>query len=258
MMSYKLFLKLVNHSFQEFLIDRFTAFMTFVFGFLFFALEILAGFVFFEQTDNILGWTRTDYLLLVSTASTISFLYQTFFVVSHEYLAEAIIEGELDYAFLRPVSSLYYFALYRLDIPSLMNLVMCMACQIYFMQFYNVSFVQGVLFVVATLLAAYFVFILNQLAVSLSFWVEKASSVQGIPEYLVEMSSRPFVIYPNVIRFMFTWLVPVLIGINLPILIVKNDTYFAYLIALCMGCLLGTYAIVKVWAKGIEQYISAN
>lgn len=258
MMSYKLFFKLVSHSFQEFLIDRFTAFMTFLFGFLFFGLEIIAGFVFFEHTDTILGWTQTDYLLLVSTASTVSFLYQTFFVVSHEQLADNIIEGELDYVLLRPVSSLVYFALYRLDIPSILNVILCVLCQIYFMQSYTLTVMQVVLFIGTMILATYLVFILNQLAVSLSFWIEKASSVQGIPEYLVELSSRPFVIYPNVVRFIFTWLVPILIGINLPVLIVKNENYVWYFIALCVACLLGTLIVVKVWVSGIKKYVSTS
>ena len=53
--TWKLFKTLVNHSIQELFINRQTAIITFVLGVLFFALEIVAGIIFFEYTDNLLG-----------------------------------------------------------------------------------------------------------------------------------------------------------------------------------------------------------
>lgn len=257
-MSVKLLFKLIQHSVQEFLINRFTALVTLIFGLLFFSLEIIAGFVFFNHTETILGFTQTDYMLLIANATTVSFLYQTLFVVSHESLADAIIEGELDYTLIRPVSSLMFYALYRIDIPSFINLGIALAVQIYFTLYYTLSALDSFVYVCSILLSTYLVFLLNHLAVCVSFWIEKAGAIQGVPEYLVEFASRPLVVYPNVVRFIFTWLLPLVIGINLPVLIVKQQAYMYGLIALVLVNILGTLLLKSVWRRGIAHYVSAN
>ncbi|WP_164682722.1 hypothetical protein [Streptococcus hyointestinalis] len=68
---------MVRHSIQEVRINRQTAVSTFVPGSLFFALEKIAGFVFFEYTDTLLGFTGQEKQLMMATSSTSTFLYQT-------------------------------------------------------------------------------------------------------------------------------------------------------------------------------------
>ncbi|RLK62574.1 hypothetical protein D3H64_09110 [Atopobacter sp. AH10] len=257
-MTFKLWRKLVSQSIQEMLIDRKSAALVFLIGILFFGVEIIAGVVFFEQTETILNWTKTDYLLLVSTASSISFMYQTLFVISHENLTEYILEGELEPFLLKPVNSLLYFVLNRIDVSSFFNWLICLGVQVYFIQNYSMSVLRLVLFAFTMLLAVILIFILNQLAVSLSFWVEDADSILGVPEYLVEFSSRPMVIYPKGIRFFFTWFVPILMGLNLPVLIAKGDSYQTYLLLLMALDSLGLLAVYYVWKAGLKRYVSAN
>ncbi|MCS4487801.1 ABC transporter permease [Streptococcus sciuri] len=257
-MSFALWKKLVSHSIQEVLINRQTAVITFVLGSLFFTLEIIAGFVFFEYTDTLLGFTKQDYLLLVATSSTITFLYQTLFVVSHEHLAETILEGELDATLLKPVDSFWYFVLYRLDIPSFCDLIISVVAQIYFLSSYKLEWLQLVFFVISILLATYLLFLLNQLAVSIVFWKDNANSILGLPEYLMEFSSRPLTIYPSSVRFILTWGVPILISTNLPVLIVKGKLDIVYLVFLIIMDVLGTFVARWVWKKGVVRYHSAN
>lgn len=70
-------------------------------------------------------------------------------------------------------------------------------------------------------ICAYFYLVLNQFSCYGSFLTDNATSLLGFPEYLVEFSTRPLVVYPNSIRFIFTWFVPLLIGMNIPLLIVR-------------------------------------
>lgn len=252
---YKIFLK---HSLQEFFINRGTALITFILGLSFLTVEIVAGFVFFEQVDSIWGWSRTDYTIVILNASIISFLYQTLFVISHENLTDIILEGELDHLLIKPVNSLLYVSLFRIDIPSLLNLLVSVGLQCYFVSTYKPTLSQIVLLVLSVALSSYLVYILNQLAVSVIFWVEKAGSVIGLPEYLLDFSSRPLVMYPHSIRFLLTWIVPILIGVNLPILILKNEKVAHYFVVLVGFLFLGTWLINLVWKKGLLRYASAN
>lgn len=257
-MKLKLWGKFISQSFQEILIERKAAVLVFFIGLIFFVAEIIAGFVFFGHTDTIQGWSRTDYLLLVSTASSISFLYQTLFSVSHENLTEYILEGELEPFLLKPINSLFYFVFNRIDIPSFFNLLISVGVQAYYLQNYRLTGLNFILFIIAMILAVCLIFILNQLAVSLSFWVEDADSILGIPEYLVDFSSRPMGIYPQGVRFIFTWFIPILIGINLPVLIVKGEAYVVHLFVLLVVDVLGVVLVNYVWKSGLKHYVSAN
>ena len=52
-----------------------------------------------------------------------NYLYRTVFVVAHENVADTIVEGELDDTFVRPLNSLLFYVLYRVDITSAINLL---------------------------------------------------------------------------------------------------------------------------------------
>lgn len=252
---YKIF---IRHSVQEFLINRGTAAITFILGLSFLSIEIIAGFIFFEQVDNIWGWTRTDYTVVILNASIISFLYQTLFVVAHENLTEIILEGELDHILTKPVDSLFYVSFFRVDIPSLLNLLVSFGLQCTFIHLYKPTFFQVALLVLSVALSTYLVYLLNQLAVSVTFWQEKATSILAFPEYLLDFSSRPLVVYPLPIRFMLTWILPILIGVNLPILILKRENVSYYFMILILVAYLVTQVVRFVWKKGLVKYASAN
>lgn len=257
-MPLKLYKLLFKQSFQEFLIYRTTAISTIIFGLIFFFIELLTGYIYFDNSDTIYGWTRNDYLLLVSTATTITYLYQFLFVVAHENLSSKIIDGELDYVVLKPVNSLLYYVLNRVDFASCVNLLVSLIFQVRFLLNYQLTLPKILVHVIAILLGTYFLFIINQLIISVSFWKDRASKLFGIPEYLVEVSSRPGDIYPKSIRAIFNWLIPILLSINLPVLIIKGNGDYYPIFYLILVNITGTLFITYVWKKGMEKYNSSN
>lgn len=123
---------------------------------------------------------------------------------------------------------------------------------------YKVSIFAILLYIISILLTTYLLFLLNHFVVCVSFWIEKSSSIQGIPEYLTEFASRSLTIYPNVVRFIFTWVVPILVGVNLPVLIIKGEQWGMYVIAIVIFNIIGTIFAKIIWEKGIRRYVSAN
>ena len=117
-MKVRIYKELFKQSIEEFMIYRMTASLTVLFGIMFYGIELLAGVVYFQYTDSIMGLTRTDYMILITTANIIQMGYQFLFVASHEMLEETIIEGGLDYALIRPVNSFFYYSFQRIDIAS--------------------------------------------------------------------------------------------------------------------------------------------
>lgn len=257
-MSIKLYMKFIKTSLSEFFIYRSTAILTSIIGFLFFSIEILAGIVYFEFSDNILGYSRNDYLLIIIFANLITNLYNLFFVVAHENLAETIIEGELDYTLIRPVNSFYYYALNRLDISSIINIAINLIALKYIISYYTISPLQNLYIIIFLLLGVLLQFVLNQFFVELTFWKERATSIMAIPEYLFDFSIRPKSFYPYIIRLLLTFVIPVLVATNGPIMILKGENIILETIILAAFVIIGFIICQIMWKKGLKKYTSSN
>lgn len=257
-MNFRLYKKFLSHSFQEFLIYRSTAIITIVFGLIFFLAEFIAGVIYFDYTETIYGWVKNDYLLLISVASVISYGYQFLFTVAHENLYEFILDGELDYILIRPVNSFLFYSLYRVDFPSLINLFIALCFQVFMLTKYSLNLFIIIEFTISILLSIYLVFLLNQIVITISFWKEHSSAIMGIPEYLIDFSSRPKSIYPKSIQFALIYIVPILLSINLPVLIVKGEASALSIFYIFLFDLFGTIFAIFLWKKGLKKYVSAN
>ncbi|SYW14948.1 ABC-2 family transporter protein [Oenococcus oeni] len=257
-MNLKTIKSIWNQSLEEFLIYKSTSIITFVLGIAFFAVEIIAGLVFFSNDQNINGWTKTSYLSLVTSTSIITYIYNIFFINGQENLAENIVEGGLDYIFLRPVSSYWYSVLNSFDIPSFVNLFLSVIFELYLVPFSTINLVSGLSYLLAIVLAVWFVFTMNQILICLSFWFTGLTAVSGIVENLLDFTTRPKEIFPKIIQFTLSWVFPILLVTNVPAQILNIQLNFFYLIYLGIFdiCLYKISNII--WKQGTKHYLSAN
>jgi ABC-2 type transport system permease protein len=257
-MNLKLFKTLISQSFQEMLSYKATSFFIVIFGLMFLGLEFLATFVYYSITDNIMGWSKLEFLLLIVTVSIIESGYQFLFISSHENLADSIIEGELDYVFLRPVNSFFFYSFYRIDIPSIINLSISVVVSIILFAKLNINILYMPIYLLFILLGIWFTYLINQLIITLSFWFDNASSILAVPEYIMDFSSKPKSIFPRIVRHIFIWIFPSLLATNSAVDIVSGRGnifelmwYIVFLIGL-------TILVYKFWFIGIKKYQSAN
>lgn len=254
----KLYSKLLSQSFQELLMYRLTGVTSVVFGLLFFSIELLTGWLLFSYTDNIIGWSRTDYFLLIITGTLITNGYQMFFSVAHENLAFDILEGNLDYIFIRPVSSFWFYSFFRFDFASLINFIVVLSGLLLIFQQLTVTWGAMLLYFIWLLGSCWFLFLMNHLVVMVTFWYERSTKILGLPEYVTDMTTRPKVIFPQGLAFILTWLSPFLIAINGPVEVLKGQFSYwqlgfftCYLLILTRMCLI-------IWQKGLKKYQSTN
>lgn len=91
-------------------------------------LQILMAQSLFSMTDEIAGWTRPQYYLLMGTYSLVMYISWGFFAVNLFRLNEKISKGELDYSLTKPTGNYFelVFGEFFIDdmIPGLGGLVM--------------------------------------------------------------------------------------------------------------------------------------
>lgn len=258
-MTWNLYKCLIKQSLKEVFAFRMTTVLIVVFGALFYLIEILTGFVYFNFTQNIAGWRLLDYFNLITSANIISYGYQFLFVSAHEELSDQIIEGQLDYTLIRPVNSYLYYALKRLDFPSLINFWLSIFVEIYIQIQYGFLGVSTyILYVLSVFGGIFFVFLINQIIVTLSFWINNLSALNGVPEYLMDASNRPYQIYPKIFQIFFMWIIPSLSATNLPVLLMKGGVKASWMLEnILILIVLSLFSYVE-WNLGLKHYVSAN
>jgi len=257
-MTFRLYRILVGQSLSEATAYRGTTLLIVTFGLLFYVIELLAGLVYFSFADHIYGWSLMDYFSLITSANIITYGYQTLFIAAHEELASQINEGKLDYILLRPVNSYWFNVLFRMDFPSLINLIVVVIVQVILQVKQGATVQLAILYLVTIGLGVIFVFLINQIIVTLAFWVDNLSALNGLPETLMDASARPDRIYPKVIRAIFLWGIPTLTATNLPINVIQNRFSISQL-SVYVGIILVLWGASYVeWIHGVRRYASAE
>ena len=185
------------------------------------------------------------------------YMYNTFFILGHEELNEDILEGNLDYVLIRPVSSYWLSAGRKIDFPSIFNFLITFILLLNFLNKENVTLIQVIVICFLILVTAFFIFVLNQIFLSFLFWFNGVSELGGIIEDLFSFASRPKKIFPRIIQNIFVFLFPVLLATNISNQFLKkgiNSYFFYYLVLIAVF-----YIISRIlWKFGLNRYTSSN
>ncbi|MEJ6348885.1 ABC-2 family transporter protein [Holzapfeliella sp. He02] len=261
-MTLTLYFILAKQSFKEFTTYRGTSILVALFGFILTLIEVLAGNVYYTLSDTIGGLTYNQYLVMIMGLACVTSTYQFLFVGAHENLANDIISGNLDYTFLKPINSYFYYALRKLDFPSLINLIIYLPVTISLINKFSLNFGQWLILIAFYLVGVLFVFSLNQLVVEVAFFKDNLTALNGVPEYLIDSANRPQGIFPGGLRLILLYLVPVLsLSNGIIYLVMTQDKIqlgiqmFLALTVFTTLLFLGSYLL---WQKGIKKYVSTN
>lgn len=256
-MNFKIYKNLIYQSISEMMAHRFSSICIVLFGLMFILIEIIAGIVYYKFSPMILGWSKNDYFILISSFNIINYGYQFFFILSHETLSEQIIKGDLDYTFIRPVNSFLFHSLYRLDFPSIVGLFVSILLFIFYSYKY-ISIYKLIVIFPMFIISILFVFLINQIIVTISFWTEKSEKLLALPEYIMDFSARPKDFYPKAISNFFTIIIPSFVATNsVADYVIGKLNYKSYIWFLFIVILL-SFLSYFLWNRGMKKYQSAN
>lgn len=246
-----------KRSVKEFLIYRSTSIITFILALSFFIIELITGYVYFDDNRLIKGWSENEYFILIAFINSATYIYNIFFILGHEELSENILSGNLDYYLIRPISSYWSAAGKSIDIPSIFNFFFSFGTLLFFLYTIKITLLQFFIICCLLILTAFMIFILNQICLSMLFWFNGLSVLGGVVEDFVSFASRPRNIFPVMIQNIFIYVVPILLMTNIPIEYLKygiNGYLYYYLLSIIV-----LFLVSKIqWRYGIKQYASAN
>src|SRR5216110_365536 len=185
---------------------------------LWFVGQIVFFGIIFGSVNRIGDWSKWEVVLLVGTHQMIAQLFQAFFFMNISNIPELVRTGKLDSLLVLPIDSQFAVSSKQFSFDSIVNaalggVVVCVALS-------QLSIVPNALSVLLYLVALIFgvavhYSIMLGLA-AVSFWIVRAQGlVYGYFNFL-NIARYPDAIFPRIFRFIFGWIIPVVIIANIP------------------------------------------
>ena len=232
----------------------------------------------FQFTDEIgkdTGWHKYQFFVFLATTMFVNSLVQAFFMPNAQEFSELIRTGNLDFALLKPIDTQFLISLHRIDWSALSNFLVGLLLLGFSLRklamaedpltLHWFSFVAYPFYILCGILILYSLMI--SLAAT-SIWLGRNQTLYNFWFYITNFSRYPMEIYGGPygtpMRQFFTFVIPVLIVVNVPARLLALPLDFAQ----ASFWLLPAYAIVAtglslvasrwVFLKALASYRSAS
>ena len=229
---------------------------------LWFCGQIFFFSIIFGQVDRIGDWSKWEVVLLVGTHQMIAQFFQAFFFVNLSNIPELVRTGKLDSLLVLPIDSQFAVSSKQFGLDSILNALLGGGVVIFSLSKLNMTPPAGIILLYAVAIGVgvvvHYSIMLSLAAVS--FWIVRAQGlVYGYFNFL-HIARYPDVIFPRIFRFIFSWIVPVVIVANIPArLLVKPLSSPGWL--MCHLLLAGAivFALSRTfWNFALRRYSSAS
>jgi ABC-2 type transport system permease protein len=168
------------------------------------------------------GWGRYEFFLFFATALIINSLVQTFFMTNADDFSDLIRTGGLDFILLKPIDPQFLVSLRRIDWSSLSNLLVGAVLLGY--SLVRLHYLPGpfeILFYPLYIVCGVAIYYSLMIALAAStIWMGRNLTLLDFWFYITNFSRYPMDIYQGrfgtPLRHVFTFLIPVLIVVNVP------------------------------------------
>ena len=229
---------------------------------LWFCGQILFFSIIFGQVNRIGDWSKWEVVLLVGTHQIIAQLFQAFFFVNVANVPELVRTGKLDSLLVLPLDSQFAVSTKQFGLDSVINALIGAAVVLLALTRLQITPSAGAVLLYLIALgfgvAVHYSIMLSLAAVS--FWIIRAQGlVYGYFNFL-NIARYPDVIFPKLFRFVFGWIIPVVIVANIPArLLIKSLGQPGWLMFHMI--VAGTIAAMisrAFWRFALRHYSSAS
>jgi viologen exporter family transport system permease protein len=222
----------------------------------------------FEEEQRAGAWDKYQFFVFIATSMFINSIVQMFFMTNADEFSELIRTGGLDFALLKPIDTQFLISLRKVEWASLANFVVAAVLMAYALP--RVANLE----ITAWRVIAYLIYvaggvcILYSLTIVLaaaSVWLGRNTSIYDFWFYITTFSRYPMEIYQgpigNWIRWGFTFMLPILIVVNVPARILAkpmHPEYWYLAVFAVVATVASLFASRWVFQRALLSYRSAS
>ena len=214
----------------------------------------------FSYTNLLGGWTEPELLVVMGIYILIGGVISSFIQPNMDQLLYDIHHGTLDFALTKPVDSQAIVSLRRLNFWSLTDVIVGTAVvglAVARMQ-QQVGAWQALGFAASIIMGGILIYCFWLIVTSIAFWVIRLGDFFLVFQSLYAAGRWPVGIYPDWLRIMLTFLVPIAFAITIPAeALTGRLTTFTLLGAFAMTMLFAGLTRL-IWSLAIRHYSGAS
>jgi ABC-2 type transport system permease protein len=218
--------------------------------------------VIFSYTESIGGWTKWEMVLLIGTHQIVAQIFQALFFMNVSNIPELVRTGKMDFLLMLPVDAQFAASVKQFGLDSLVNMMVGVAFVVTALWKLGVapSTAQIGLYVVCIGCGVAVHYGVMLALAACSFWIVRAEGLIHGYFSLLAIGRYPDVIYGGVFKFVFSWVLPVILVANVPARVLAKAAEspgwsVLQLLAVTVAMLLATRL---VWVTAVRSYGSAS
>lgn len=203
-------------------------------------------------------WNREQLLFFITFMLAIDHLHMTFLSESFWELSVHLRTGELDFALLRPLHSIFnvFFRYFRPS--SMLNIFVIWSALIYYGIQVPLVWWQWVLLPLLILLGFTLLAIVEILVSTLMFWTQEGLGINFLRMQMQQLSRWPDFVYTNLARKVLTIALPLLLIGSPAVHFLYDPGQWPMLVIVALAIVIFFKLLLWVWNKALRNYESAS
>jgi ABC-2 type transport system permease protein len=172
---------------------------------------------------SIAGWSQYEFFVFIATTILVNSLVEGLFMANAEELSELTRTGGLDFALLKPIDAQFLLSLQKIYWSALGKLFLALGLLAYSLpriEGLRLTPLQAVLYPLYIVLGTLILYSVMIALAATSIWLGRNQSLYDFWFYLTNFSRYPMEIYDGPyglpLRHIFTFIIPILVVINVP------------------------------------------
>ena len=224
--------------------------------------QILFVDVLFLYTDRIGSWSKWEVVLLIGTHQIISQIFQAFCYMNLSNLPELVRTGRLDLMLLLPIDTQFSVSTRQFGLDNVVNAGIGLAFVLFSLHKLGVEPTPAQIgwYTVAVLLGTCVHYSIMFTLATLSFWIVRAQGLIYGYYNLINVSRYPAEVFGGVFRFVFSWLIPVIVVANSPARILARASTQPMFLMLQLVFVSALAVVLSrwFWTFALRRYSSAS
>jgi ABC-2 type transport system permease protein len=224
-----------------------------------------------NQHASIAGWSQYEFFVFIATTILVNSLVEGLFMANAEELSELTRTGGLDFALLKPIDAQFLLSLQKIYWSATGKLFLALGLLAYSLpriEGLRITPLQVALYPLYIVLGTLILYSVMIALAATSIWLGRNQSLYDFWFYLTNFSRYPMEIYDGPyglpLRHIFTFIIPILVVINVPAAILAkpltaDSPQRLFLAGFAILATLGSLAASRwVFQRALQSYRSAS
>ncbi|MFA3905736.1 ABC transporter permease [Fusobacterium nucleatum] len=216
--------------------------------------------IIFLHTNSINGWNKYETLMLTFQGGLMDSIFTFLIVPGLKRLPTFINTGELDFVLLKPLNKRFNLCFSEFDIPQIKNIFINIIGLVYCLKKLKIdlNFNKMCMYILLSVNGFLMIYSIIFILMCFSFWVIRMDIVMGLGSEMIGIGNKPISIYPRMVQKFLTYILPLLICFNFPVLYILkglNKYYITYsMVATGIAYFISNF----IFQRGLKKYVSAG